>query len=84
MPDPAFVSLRDRLAEQVDMHAALAILDWDQAVFMPTGGGDARSRQLATIVRIAHERHVAAEFERALIAAERAADALDPSIPTPS
>ena len=81
MPDPAFASLRSRTAELVDLQGALAILDWDQAVVMPRAGGPARGRQMETIVRLAHERHVAPAFERALGAAERAAEALDPTDP---
>ncbi len=81
MPEPAFASLRARLAELVDLQGALALLDWDQAVFMPGGGAGARGRQMETIVRLAHERHVAPAFEVALSAAERAADALDPAHP---
>ena len=81
MPDPAFASLRTRLAELVDLQGALAILDWDQSVYMPAAGGGARGRQMETIVRLAHERHVAPAFERALNDAERAAAVLEPDEP---
>jgi carboxypeptidase Taq len=81
MPDPAFTSLRTHLAELVDLQGALAILDWDQSVFMPAAGGAARGRQMETIVRLAHERHVAPAFERALLDAERAARDLEPDQP---
>ncbi len=81
MPDPAFAAVRARLRELVDLQGALALLDWDQSVCMPAAGGGARARQMETIVRLAHERHVAPAFERALVAAERASASLDPADP---
>jgi carboxypeptidase Taq len=81
MPDPAFTTLRVLLAERADLQGALAVLDWDQNVHMPAGGARARARQLETLARIAHDRHVAPAFERALRAAEAAALDLDPADP---
>ena len=53
MPLPA---LRSRLAEVADLAHAAAVLEWDQEVFMPPGGAEARAQQVATLRRVAHER----------------------------
>jgi carboxypeptidase Taq len=50
--------LRRRLLEIGDLGAAGAVLGWDQATYMPKGGALARSRQGATLSRLAHEKSV--------------------------
>ncbi len=51
-----FTELRRRLGEISDLNAAEATLYWDQATKMPTGGAEARGRQLATLTTIIHAR----------------------------
>ena len=48
--------LKTRLAEVHDLHAASALLGWDQSTYMPPGGAPARARQTATLERLAHEK----------------------------
>ena len=48
--------LKRRLLEIDDLSSAGAVLGWDQATYMPKGGTAARSRQGATLSRLAHER----------------------------
>jgi carboxypeptidase Taq len=48
--------LRARLMEISDLRSAGAVLGWDQATYMPEGGGAARSRQSALLGRLSHER----------------------------
>lgn len=48
--------LKNRLQEVDDLEKAGAVLNWDQAVFMPTGGAVGRGRQTATLERLAHEK----------------------------
>lgn len=50
--------LKTRLTEIHDLQSAAAVLDWDQATYMPSGGAEARGRQLSTLARIAHERSI--------------------------
>ena len=50
--------LRCRLAEIADLSATAAVLNWDQATYMPKGGGQARGHQCATLSRLAHEKLV--------------------------
>jgi Zn-dependent M32 family carboxypeptidase len=53
---PKFSQLKSLLAEIEDLHAAAALLYWDQTIYMPPKGIEARARQLATLDRIAHEK----------------------------
>lgn len=46
--------LRRRLGEIADLHAAEGLLQWDQEVYMPPKGADARGQQLATVSSLAH------------------------------
>jgi carboxypeptidase Taq len=48
--------LKSRLQEVDDLEKAGAVLNWDQAVYMPTGGAAGRGRQTATLERLAHEK----------------------------
>lgn len=54
-------TLRDRLGEVIDIHGAIALLQWDQEVYMPPKAGPARGRQLATLSALAHRLHTAPE-----------------------
>lgn len=48
--------LKSRLLEIDSISSAAAVLSWDQATYMPTGGGEARGRQLATLTQISQEK----------------------------
>ena len=50
--------LKLRLREISDLRGAEAVLGWDQATYMPSGGAQARGRQLALLSRLGHERLV--------------------------
>jgi carboxypeptidase Taq len=52
------VELKGRLRETSDLNMAAALLDWDQATYMPEGGAVARGRQGAMLRRLAHEQFV--------------------------
>lgn len=49
-------ALRTRLTEIADLEAAAALLQWDQATYMPRLGAAARGRTAATLQRLVHER----------------------------
>lgn len=61
-----YKELKARLAEVDDLHAAAAVLEWDQNTYMPPGGAPARARQIATLERLAHEKLTDAELGRLL------------------
>ncbi len=54
--NPHLADLRTRLTEVNDLQMAASLLAWDQETYMPSGGGPARGRQLATLERLAHEK----------------------------
>ncbi|HKQ70676.1 MAG TPA: carboxypeptidase M32 [Polyangiaceae bacterium] len=70
---PDLLKLKTLLAEHSDLESAASLLRWDQATYMPPGGGAARGRQLATLDRLAHDRIADPEIGRLI-------GALEPSV----
>ena len=58
--------LKTLLIEIDDLKSAASLLHWDQATYMPSGGGSARSRQIATLERLAHEKFIDPAFGKIL------------------
>ena len=58
--------LKEILGEVSDLHHAASVLEWDQNVSMPPGGGEARGQQLATLGKIAHEKSTSEEVGKFL------------------
>lgn len=56
--DKKMEQLKTRLAEINDLEMAAALLDWDQLTYMPSGGIEARGRQLATLAKIGQEKFI--------------------------
>lgn len=54
-------ALKERLAEVNALHAATAIMDWDQQTFMPKGGATARAQHTSLLSKMGHERFTADE-----------------------
>ena len=48
--------LKARLLEVDNLNKANAVLQWDQATYMPPGGAEARGRHCATLARLAQEK----------------------------
>lgn len=46
---------KQKLAQIADLNAAMAVLQWDQEVYMPSMGATLRAQQLATLSGMAHE-----------------------------
>ncbi len=57
-------SLQHRLADVNALHAAVAMMEWDQQTFMPKGGGAARAQHVGLLSRMAHEALVADETQK--------------------
>jgi carboxypeptidase Taq len=77
---PAFAAYREleqRFRRMNLLRDAAAILDWDAATVMPTGGVEARGDQLATLRVLRHELLTAPAMEELLARAGEAAE-LDP------
>jgi len=54
--DPKLTELKQRLQEIYDLDRALSLLSWDQSTYMPSGGAEARGRQMALLARLSQER----------------------------
>ena len=74
--EPKLQELKTRLLEIHDLNAAAAVLQWDQATYMPPGGAEARGRQMATLSRLAHEKFTSAEVGQLLDDLQPYADSL--------
>jgi carboxypeptidase Taq len=70
--------LKQRLGEVHDLHAAAALLGWDQETYMPIGAAEGRAEQLATISRLAHEIFTSRETGDLLAGAAEEVAGLDP------
>lgn len=57
----ALERLKARLYDINALHAATALMDWDQQTLMPPGGSEARAEHLGILGRMAHEMFVADE-----------------------
>jgi carboxypeptidase Taq len=77
MSDSSFDAFRDRMGEVLDLHSAVALLAWDQEVYMPPKAAPARGKQLATLSAHAHRLFTAPETGAMLAELEAAADRLD-------
>jgi carboxypeptidase Taq len=67
----ALDALKARLAQADDLNYAAALLQWDQATYMPPGGAPARGRQIGTLSKLGHEHFTATETGRLLDAAAK-------------
>lgn len=80
--DSKVQELKERLREISDLKGTLALLSWDQMTFMPPGGSEARSRQMATLERLAHEKFVSPELGQLLDQLQPLLKELPPHSPT--
>ena len=69
--------LRARFARMATINEAAAVLGWDAATMMPSGGGAARGDQLAVLAGLAHAQLIAPETADDLGAAESGEQRLD-------
>lgn len=69
--------LKARWRDIYDLNMAVALLRWDMSTYMPSGGAAARSRQLALLSGLQHDRVVDPELGRLIDALEKDAEKLD-------
>src|SRR3984957_2287860 len=50
-----YISYVDRMQKIADIRYSAAVLEWDKETYLPPKGATARSRQLASLLEIAHE-----------------------------
>ena len=66
-------ALKSRFYDIDAVHAAAAMMDWDQQCFMPPGAAEARSHHTSILGRMAHEMLVADETARLIEEAAKGA-----------
>jgi carboxypeptidase Taq len=74
----ALTRLKERLEEVTDLGKVARLLSWDQQTMMPPAGTAHRADQLATLLRLVHERFTDPEVGRLLDELQPRADSLDP------
>ena len=58
--------LKAKLREAKDLSSVLSILSWDQSTYMPSGGANARGRQMAILTQLSQEKFTDPEIGRLL------------------
>lgn len=53
---------KNAMHEVADISCAAAMLQWDQETYLPPGSAEARNRQIATLVQLAHEKFTGKEL----------------------
>ncbi|KKQ11895.1 MAG: Carboxypeptidase Taq [Candidatus Moranbacteria bacterium GW2011_GWE1_36_7] len=66
MKKELFEELKTSLLELSHIGSAMALLHWDQEVYMPKNGAEFRAKTLANLAGIMHEKFVSKEFEKLL------------------
>ena len=69
--------LKSHMATTIDLMHAAALLSWDQEVYMPPQGVEARSQQLATLSTLAHQMFTSDETGELLAEAEAEVAGMD-------
>jgi len=69
--------LNVKYGEVADIRATIALMEWDQEVYMPPKGGEARGQQIATLAALAHRLFTTPEMGALLKELAANADALD-------
>ena len=69
MPNPTqpLATLKSRLLDIQHLKDAAALLSWDQETYMPSGGGQTRAEQRATLQTLAHAKFVSPDIEDLLL-----------------
>lgn len=63
----SFNEFKKKLIEIRRLQSTAALLHWDQQVYMPPGGADERSKTIAALVGLIHQKFISKEFERNLL-----------------
>ena len=62
-----FEKFKKELEEMAHLKMAIAVLDWDQQVFMPKKGADLRAKTISNLIGILHEKIISNNFERLIL-----------------
>lgn len=62
-----FNEFKNKLIEIRRLQSAVALLHWDQQVYMPSGGVDERAKTIAALTGLIHQKFVSEDFEKTLL-----------------
>jgi carboxypeptidase Taq len=79
--DQAYAELMRRVREETLLTSIEALLEWDEETYMPPGGVENRSEQLALVAGLLHERGTDPRFGELLDAVEGSDMLADPAAP---
>jgi carboxypeptidase Taq len=65
---------KEKLREINHVEAALAVLSWDQEVFMPEKGINLRAETISNLAGLIHEKFTSSDFEKLLLKVKKLAD----------
>jgi carboxypeptidase Taq len=71
--------LKSIIGEVSDLGNTAGLLSWDQQTYMPSGGGEARGQQLATLGKLAHQKATSQEVGKLLDDLKQEFAGADPS-----
>jgi carboxypeptidase Taq len=77
-PSTTLERLNALMGEVADLRHAAAILEWDERVYMPSGGAAVRTLSVAAVRRLAHEKFTSSEVGDLLAALKTESGGLDP------
>ena len=78
-PEQAYAELIRRSREQTILASCLDLLEWDEEVCMPRGGGDHRAEQSAVLAGIVHDQATDPRYDELLSLVEQSALVADPA-----
>ena len=62
----SYILLEKKLKEIADIQYASAVLSWDQETYMPIKSSASRSRQIATLATLAHQKSCALDLKNCI------------------
>jgi carboxypeptidase Taq len=74
----AIDTLNVLIGEVMDLKHAADLIEWDERVYMPSGGAEVHGEMSATLRRLAHEKFTSRQVGDAIEAARRETAAIDP------
>lgn len=63
---PAYEDLKEQSVEIRTLQSILTLLHWDQETYMPPGGIEPRSKQIALLSSLIHDKHTGKKYRAAL------------------
>jgi carboxypeptidase Taq len=77
-PDQAYAELVQRSREDTLLSSCLALLEWDEEIYMPRGGVEHRAEQMALMAGLVHDRETDPRYDELLSTVEASSLVSDP------